>query len=138
LNVNGSFTLGTVTGTNSGTGFTPGPYSNGGAGQEDGFGVFNLTINSHDGFPNSASSITVSLSGGSWSSAANVLTANNDGESVAAHIFVTSSPANASNGALATGFAADSPATPEPSTMAIAGFGALGFVGYCLRRRLKK
>jgi hypothetical protein len=25
--------------------------------------------------------------------------------------------------------------TPEPSTLAIAGLGALGFLGYCLRRR---
>src|SRR5262245_29848557 len=30
LNVNGTFTLGTVTGTNAGNGFIPGPYSNGG------------------------------------------------------------------------------------------------------------
>lgn len=29
-------------------------------------------------------------------------------------------------------------AVPEPSTMAIAGLGALGFIGYGLRRRLKK
>src|SRR5215471_13755849 len=49
LNVVGSGTF-TVTGSNSGTGFTPGPYSGGGAGNEDGFGVFNLTVNSFDGF----------------------------------------------------------------------------------------
>jgi hypothetical protein len=30
------------------------------------------------------------------------------------------------------------PTTPEPSTLAIAGLGALGFLGYGLRRRLKK
>jgi MYXO-CTERM domain-containing protein len=30
------------------------------------------------------------------------------------------------------------PSTPEPSSMAIAGLGALGFLGYGLRRRLKK
>jgi hypothetical protein len=28
--------------------------------------------------------------------------------------------------------------TPEPSTLAISGLGALGFFGYGLRRRLKK
>jgi hypothetical protein len=27
---------------------------------------------------------------------------------------------------------------PEPSTFAIAGFGALAFAGYCLRKRFKK
>jgi hypothetical protein len=32
----------------------------------------------------------------------------------------------------------DAPAAPEPSSMAIAGLGALGFIGYGLRRRLKK
>jgi len=37
---------------------------------------------------------------------------------------------------LRTGVAA--PAVPEPSTLAIAGLGALGFAGYGLRRRLKK
>src|SRR6266699_2856420 len=44
LNVNAStFTVGTVTGTNAGVGFTPGPFTtNIAAGQhEDGFGTFN-------------------------------------------------------------------------------------------------
>jgi hypothetical protein len=37
------------------------------------------------------------------------------------------------------GLLIDSPKPiPEPSTLAIAGLGALGFVGYGLRRRLKK
>src|SRR5215469_14274661 len=40
-----SFTLGTVTGTNAGTGFSPGPFTQS-SGNEDGFGSFNLSINS--------------------------------------------------------------------------------------------
>src|SRR5262245_31958338 len=44
VNVNAStWTLGTVTGTNAGIGFTPGPYSNGGSGNVSTFGVFNQT-----------------------------------------------------------------------------------------------
>jgi hypothetical protein len=142
VNVNAtSWTLGTITGSNAGTGFTPGPYSNGGAGNEDGFGSFNQKITSFDGFTHSSDTISFTLTdtSGTWLTAAAVLTPNSQGETVAAHVFVTSLPANASNGALATGFAANGPpAVPEPSTLAIAGLGALGFVGFGLRRRLKK
>lgn len=142
VNVNAtSWTLGTITGSNAGTGFSPGPYSNGGSGNEDGFGRFNQTINSFDGFTSSSDTISFTLTNtsGTWANAASVLTANSQGETVAAHIFVTTSPANAANGAITTGFAADGPAAvPEPSTMAIAVLGALGFIGYGLRRRPKK
>ena len=48
---------------------------------------------------------------GTWASAADVLAPNADGFDAAAHIFVTSSPANASNGAIVTGFAAEAPPT---------------------------
>src|SRR5262249_54978070 len=53
-----SWTVGTMTGTNSGTGFSPGPLSNGGAGNEDGFGSFNQTINSFDSFTHSSDTVT--------------------------------------------------------------------------------
>ena len=46
-----------------------------------------------------------------------------------------------SGGRVNTGFESGSGSTvpvPEPSSMAIAGLGALGFVAYGLRRRLKK
>src|SRR5262249_48209621 len=131
VNVNAtSWTLGTITGSNAGTGFTPGPYSDGGSGNEDGFGSFNQTIDSFDGYGNSSSQVVFSLTNtsGSWANDASVLTANSQGNTVAAHIFVTTTPANAgSNGgsALATGFASNgTPAAPEPSTMAIAGLAA--------------
>ena len=110
VNVNAtSWTLGTITGSNSGTGFTPGPYSDGGAGNEDGFGNFNQKINSFDGFTHSSDTVSFTLTdtSGTWLSAANVLLG------AAAHIFVTSSPANASNTALATGFAAGTVNAPD-------------------------
>jgi hypothetical protein len=145
VNVNATtFTLGTITGSNAGTGFTPGPYSDGGSGNVNGFGVFNQTINSFDGFTHSSDTITFALTNtsGTWSGDANVLTANSNGALAAAHIFVTSSPANASNGALATGFAAGSgggnppqevPAPPGLLLLA-SGVPAL-FLGRLLRRR---
>jgi hypothetical protein len=142
LNVNAtSFSVSGITGTNSGTGFSPGPFTFAGAGVEDGFGSFNLTINSFDGFTHSSDTITFTLTNlsGTWATQADVVTANGSGFDAAAHIFVTSSPANASNSALATGFAAE-PAhgggVPDGGTTVMllgAGLSALGMV----RRFLK-
>jgi hypothetical protein len=141
VNVNaGSWTLGTITGSNAGTGFTPGPYSNGGSGNEDGFGSFNQTINSFDGYQHSSDTISFNLTdtSGTWASAANVLTANASGNLAAAHIFVTAQPANASGSAIVTGFASGNgmaATVPEPTTLALFGIGALGLAGYRWRRR---
>jgi hypothetical protein len=121
VNVNAaSWTLGTVTGSNAGTGFTPGPYSNGGAGNEDGFGSFNQTINSFDGLAHSSDTISFTLSdtSGTWASASSVLLANANGDLAAAHIFITAAPANASNGAIVTGFATDG-IVPVPETSSV-------------------
>jgi PEP-CTERM motif len=139
LNVNAtSFTATNITGTNSGTGFLPGSPFTTSSGAEDGFGNFNLQINSFDGFTHSSSTISFTLtntSGGTWSSASQVLVANSSGFDAAAHIFVTSSPANAANGALATGFAAEgATVVPEPGSMALFGSGLL-LLGGAVRRR---
>ncbi len=134
VNVNAtSWTLSNVTGSNSGTGFTPGPYTNGGSGNVDGFGVFNQTINSFDGFGHSSSTIrfTLTNTSGSWVNAAAVLAANSGGSLAAAHIFVTVSPANAANGALSTGFAANGGQVPDGGTTVMllgVALGALGMV----------
>ncbi len=134
VNVNAtSWILSNVTGSNSGTGFTPGPYSNGGSGNVDGFGAFNQRINSFDGFGHSSSTIrfTLSNTSGSWVNAAAVLAANSGGSLAAAHIFVTVSPANAANGALSTGFAANGGQVPDGgATVMLLGvaLGALGMV----------
>jgi len=153
VNVNAtSWTLSNITGSNSGTGFTnlPGDYTNGGAGNEDGFGSFNQTINTFDGFTHSTDTMSFVLTntGGTWANDQAVLTdniagANNspDGSLAAAHIFVTPFPAVQSNGAIATGFAASNPGgggpgnfIPEPGSLALLGVAMLG-LGAVTRRR---
>jgi hypothetical protein len=147
VNVNAtSFTVSGITGSNAGTGFTPGPWSDGGAGNEDGFGSFNQTINSFDGFTHSSDTIsfTVTNNSGTWATAADVLVANANGGEAAAHIFITSSPANAANGAIVTGFASGNDRgtfvenTPAPPGVVLLGSGIvlLGLVGWSRRRRL--
>jgi len=131
VNVNAtSWTLGTITGSNAGTGFSPGPWSNGGSGNVNGFGVFNQTINSDDGFTSSSDHISFSLTdtSGTWANAMAVLLANGGGSLAEAHIFVTSFPANAQNGALVTGFAANGIETVPDSgtTVALLGFALIG------------
>jgi MYXO-CTERM domain-containing protein len=141
VNVNASsWTLGTITGSNSGTGFTPGPWSSGGAGNEDGWGSFNQTVDSFDGYGHSSDTISFGLTdtSGTWASAANVLGPNASGYEAASHIFVTTSPANASNSALNTGYATGSvTAAPEPSTwaMGLMGFFGLGYAAFRRTRR---
>jgi hypothetical protein len=137
LNVNATtFSVSGISGSNTGTGFTPGPYTFAGAGVEDGFGSFNLTINSFDGFTHSSDTIsfTVTNTSGTWASAADVLAFNANGYDAAAHIFVTSSPANASNSALATGFAAENAVgAPDGGTTVMLLGAALGMLGMARR-----
>ena len=83
VNVNGPFTLADISGTHLGS-HTP-FYTNGGAGNEDGFGSFNLTINSFDGWASRSSEIVLRLDG-TWASADDVLTDNASGYLAAAHI----------------------------------------------------
>jgi hypothetical protein len=135
LNVNSTgLLIAQLTTSNAGTGFTPGPIDAVGSGNVDGLGTFNLTLDSFDGFTHASDtgSFTLVNETGTWSSAADVLTPNAEGNDAAAHIFVTSFPANASNGAIATGFAGESGApvtAPEPSSVFLLVAGILALVG---------
>jgi hypothetical protein len=129
-----------ATASNSGTGFTPGAVTFAGAGNEDGFGSFNVTYDSFDGYTHSSNmiSFTLTSTSGGWADAAHVLFANASGFLAAAHIFVTTSPANAANGALATGFAANggTPGVPDGGATVMLLGAALGVLGMA-RRFLK-
>lgn len=121
VNVNAtSWTITSITGSNAGTGFTPGPFSDGGSANVDGWGILNQTVNSFDGFTHSSDTISFVLTNtsGTWATAADVLTPNAGGYVAAAHIFVCTGngTCNAANGATATGFAAS---VPEPTTLSL-------------------
>ena len=142
LNVNAAtFSVSNIVGTNSGTGFSPGPYTFTGAGVlGGGFGTMNLTIRSFDGFSHSANIVTFTLTNLSgWASANDVLAFNVEGFDAAAHIFPTTFPANASNSALQTGFAGEDTPTgvPDGGTTVMLLGAALGSLGMA-RRFLKK
>lgn len=142
VNVNAtSWTIGPITGSNAGTGFSASSLTDGGSGNVDGRGSFNETINSAGGFTTSSDTVTFTLTdtSGTWANALNVLTANLNGNYVAAHIMVTSDPANASNGANVTGYAGgDTPGTPNSvpdggSTVILLG-SALAALGWVRRK----
>ena len=137
VNVAGTFSLGTITST-----FLPGfsgTFSNGGSGNMDGFGTFNLRISDSCGYPCAASQLvfTINATGStSWSNASSVLTANSQGALVAFHGFACTSPCTVAGGALSTGFAANGGAvnTPEPGSVLLLGSGLSG-IGLWGRRK---
>lgn len=141
LNTNGAVTASGWTGTNSGTGFTPWSLVSTGSGNMDGFGVFNFVVKSFDGYPHSVDFLkfTLTKTSGSWASADNVLTPNAGGYEAAGHVFVTTAPANAGNGALATGYAANGGSNgsvvPEPSSLVLGSIAVFG-LGFTQLRRL--
>lgn len=111
VNVNAtSWTLGSFSGVNTLSGFTPGPLSDGGIGHEDGYGDFNQSLDSFDSYTHSYTQITFTITdnSGTWGSASGVLIGNKDGNIAAANIIVAEElPGGGANNLNDTGFASD-------------------------------
>jgi hypothetical protein len=126
VNLNATSFMGSVVSTtNSLTGFgTPsGTFVN--PGQEDGFGKYNAGVDLADGFMKSATEIVFSVTntGGTWASVANVLTPNDSGLVAAAQIGACPAPCTGGSSFVNTGFAS----VPSP----VVGAGLPGLAMAC-------
>jgi PEP-CTERM motif len=133
LNVNGPYSLGPVIETNAISGFGASFDANV-PGNVSSFGKFDLSLNNSDGFRDSATSISFTLTdtGAPWSSAVGVLTPDDAGFLAAVHAFACAEPGcSRDSGAAVSGFAGNSNAPPdkipEPATFAVLGTALVGF-----------
>jgi hypothetical protein len=116
-NINATtWTLGSISGT-PGAGFGVATYSDGGAGNEDGWGSFNQTINQSDGFADGSVQIVFSITdtSGTWADAASVLIANTDPNG--GHHFVAAHIAGCTDSA-----GTQIPCTPTSTNVQLTGF----------------
>jgi len=117
MNVNGPFTVASVTGMNL-AGIS--------SGQADGFGHFNLLLDAPNFNPGNRTSLVTIVLDGTWTSAAGVVTANNFGFSVEGHVFASATGF--------TGFVSNG-AVPDGGTTLLLLGSALSGLGL-LRRKL--
>ena len=143
VNVNGAFTASAVNETTSysAAGFVPDFSGTIGSGNIDGFGTFNLIVENDNGFGATATSIsfTITRTDGTWSSAANVLTPNNEGAIAGSHVFPCPVPGCNSTLSADLGerpLTRDVSTIPEPGTLIFMGTG-LVMLGGIVRRRKK-
>jgi hypothetical protein len=123
-----------------------------GSGNVDGFGQFNYTLTDFDGYGHGVTTVTFALTathGTTWADASDILTPNEGGSEVVAHIFVCSATpcvppskgyeneemGGGAGYARATGFAANGEQVPEPVSIALFGSGLIGLAGLVRRRR---
>jgi hypothetical protein len=111
--------------------------------QLDGFGTFTTVYGQHNAQVGSGGSdttqVTIDIVGTNLTLADfENLSTGGDPSSPFAAGFARNGPNGVVTGWVGSGPTPDVPAVPEPSTMAIAVLGALGFIGYGLRRRFKK
>ena len=146
VNVNAlSWTVSGLTGTTL-AGFSGPDLSNAGSGQEDGFGSFNQTFDEFDGFTWALHTISFTLTNtsGTWSTAGSVLTGNNDGNLLAAHVGECNvNPCTFTGGSFSnTGFASETGAinnpVPEPSSLALFGTGIIGLAAMMRRKAVAR
>lgn len=133
---------GTATSTFTGTPYStasPNGITDNSPSTMDGFGQFSNTgAGPNSGLSGAYTEVVMQLTaatGTTWANASDVLTGNDKNQILAVHIGALAPGGTAFT---ATGNASGAHVVPEPSTMAIASLGALGFAGFGLRRRLKK
>lgn len=138
FNVNATSSTATFVSFSQLTGFTTAVITPGNPGNVSSFGSFNKTFDGFDGFTHATTTLTFSVTdnSGTWGSAADVLTPNANGSTVAAHIFVTPYPGDVNSSAIITGFASDgSSSVPDVGATAMMLGGALSALGF-VRRKL--
>jgi hypothetical protein len=142
VNVNaGSWTVSGLTSSNAGTGFSSSQIADAGAKNEDGWGSFNQTFDSFDGFTHSSDTVSFTLTdtSGSWASASHVLVANAQNAVAETHVFVTSDPANTQNSNPSTGYAAGAgpSGAPIPGPLPASAWGGLALLGLLAARKFR-